>query len=103
MNRANLRNYLVVFLKGALLCAAILSVFMLLVSLTAPETANRFGFGPRLLADDLSGQAASLLTTLRIKPALDIPLLLGSYGLVCVVLWLHQGLVRYWQNRSHFE
>lgn len=99
MNRfAPVLNVVLPVLGGII---ALLSLFLLILSILAPDVAGSIHLGPALL-DDVRRNAANLSSSTGFNPILDPVLLIGAYVLVSLITWGQERFTIYWENRHRF-
>ncbi len=82
--------------------AGLLSLLLLIFSFAAPDVASSLGIGRLYLLADVDAQASAISTFLKIRPTLDLALLIGAYAFVCLALHAQEALGKYLSNRDHF-
>lgn len=82
--------------------AGLLAVALFVLSFAAPSLAESLGFGRDYLLRDIGSQGVAVSEALRLRPGLDLALLVGSYAVVCLILYGQQSVQTYLKHRRNF-
>ena len=83
--------------------AAIAGLGFLAIGALVPGFADSAGLGSSDLADELGTSLVGFSEFVRFRPLLDIPLILASYVLACLLRWLQEVGPVLWTNRRRLR